>query len=106
MNAIKSIRKHLEKHPDAPSSKALARLVAALAEERTYSLAELYEMDYQAFEMALDLLKDWRLDRYYAARLKLFDFALSNVIPEAGAGGDPAAAVVEKSGKTPAAKHG
>jgi len=87
MNAIKAIRKHLEKNPDAPSSKALARLVAALAEEKSYSLAELYAMDYDAFEMALDLLRDWRLDRYYAARLKLFDFALSTVIPEAGGNG-------------------
>ncbi len=85
MNAIKAIRKHLEKNPDAPSSKALARLVAALAEERSYPLAELYAMDYDAFEMALDLLRDWRLDRYYAARMKLFDFALSAVIPEKNA---------------------
>ncbi len=92
MNAIKAIRKYLEKNPDAPSSKALARLVAALAEEKSYSLAELYAMDYQAFEMALELLRDWRLDRYYAARLKLFDFVTSAVIPErvAGAGEAPA----------------
>jgi hypothetical protein len=82
MNAIKAIRKHLEKHPDAPSSKALARLVAALAEEKSFSLAELYAMDYDAFEMALELLRDWRLDRYYASRLKLFDFALNAVIQQ------------------------
>lgn len=81
MNAIKTIRKHLEKHPDKPSSKALARLVAALAEEKSYPLSELYEMDYPAFEMAIELLKDWRLDRYYAARLKLFDFVFNEVIP-------------------------
>lgn len=87
MNAIKSIRKHLEKNPEAPSSKALARLVAALAEEKSFSLAELYAMDYDTFEMALELLRDWRLDRYYAARLKLFDFALSTVIPEAKTNG-------------------
>jgi hypothetical protein len=85
MNAIKAIRKHLEKNPNKPSSKALARLVAALAEERSYSLSELYAMDYEAFEMALELLKDWRLDRYYAARLKLFDFASSQVIRADGA---------------------
>ena len=72
MNAIKAIRKRLEKNPDAPSSKALAHLVAALVEEKSFSLAEL----------ALELLKDWRLDRYYAAKLKLYDFALSAVIPE------------------------
>jgi hypothetical protein len=82
MNAIKAIRKHLEKNPGTPSSKALARLVAALAEEKSYPLAELYAMDYDTFEMAMELLRDWRLDRYYAARLKLFDFALSAVIAD------------------------
>jgi hypothetical protein len=82
MNAIKAIRKHLEKNPDQDSSKALARLVAALAEEKSYPLSELYAMDYDAFEMAIALLRDWRLDRYYAARIKLFDFVLNAVIPD------------------------
>ena len=85
MNAIKAIRKHMEKNPGAPSSKALARLVASLAEEKSYPLAELYAMDYDTFEMAMELLRDWRLDRYYAARLKLFDLALNAVIPDEGA---------------------
>jgi hypothetical protein len=49
-------------------------------------------MDYDAFEMALELLRDWRLDRYYAARLKLFDFALSTVIPETTTDGGGTAA--------------
>ena len=40
MNAIKAIRKHMERNPGAPSSRALARLVAALAEEKSYPLAE------------------------------------------------------------------
>ncbi len=82
MHAIKAIRKHIEKHPNKESSRALARLVAALAEERSYSLAELYEMDYATFELALELLKDWRLDRYYAARIKLFDAVLNTVIAD------------------------
>lgn len=82
MNAIKAIRKHMERNPGAPSSKALARLVAALAEEQSYPLAELYAMDYDTFEMAMELLRDWRLDRYYAARLRLFDFASSAVIAD------------------------
>ena len=97
MNAIKAIRKHLEKHPDAPSSKALARLAAALAEEKSYSLAELYAMDYATFEMAVELLRDWRLDRYYAARLKLFDFARSTVIPEA----NPSGSALEAAAQPP-----
>lgn len=98
MNAIKTIRKHLEKHPDKASSKALARLVAALAEEKSYPLSELYAMDYETFELALELLRDWRLDRYYAARLKLFDFALSAVLPTAEAA--PTAVPAAASGES------
>jgi hypothetical protein len=87
MNSIKAIRKHLQKSPGSPSSKALAQFVTALAEEKDYPLGELYAMDRETFEMALELMKDWRIDRYYAARLKLFDFALSAVIPEKNASG-------------------
>jgi len=29
--------------------------------------------------LALDLLRDWRLDRHYAARIKLFDVVLAGV---------------------------
>ena len=82
MNAIKQIRKYLEKNPTSESSRALAELAAALAEERDYSLAELYRLNYEEFNLAIDLLKDWRLDRYYAARIKLFDVVLNDVLPE------------------------
>lgn len=81
MHAIKQVRKFLERDPESASARALARLVAALAEERDYPLADLYQMDTHAFELALDLLRDWRLDRYYAQRIKLFDFVLNVVAP-------------------------
>ncbi len=79
MNAIKQIRKYLEAHPDTDASKILARLTAALAEEREFSLADLYKLDYDSFALAIDLLKDWRLDRYYAARIRLFDVVLNQM---------------------------
>lgn len=87
MNAIKQIRKYLEKNPTSESSQILARLTAALAEEKEFSLAELYRLNYEAFHLALELLEDWRLDRYYAARIKLFDVVLNQVLPE----GEPVA---------------
>ena len=96
MNAIKQIRKYLEKDPQSEAAKILARLTAALAEEGQFSLADLYRLDYEAFNLAIDLLKDWRLDRYYAARIRLFDVVLNQVQPEAdaaAANGTPAAAV-------------
>jgi len=82
MNAIKEIRKYLEENPKRESSKTLARLAAALAEENEFPLAELYRLDYEAFELAMQLMQDWRLDRYYAARIKLFDVVLNDVLPD------------------------
>lgn len=63
MSAIRAIRGRLEKNPDTPSSKVLGRFVAALAEERAFRLRKLFEVDYDSFEMALDLMKDWRIER-------------------------------------------
>jgi len=82
LNAIKQIRKYLEKNPSTESARALAELAAALAEERDYSLAALYRLNYDEFNLAIELLKDWRLDRYYAARIKLFDVVLNEVLPQ------------------------
>jgi len=79
MNAIKEVRKYILRNPGAASSQVLARLAAALAEEREFRLGDLYELDSEAFELAIDLMKDWRLDRYYAARIKLFDVVLNKV---------------------------
>jgi hypothetical protein len=77
MNAIKEVRHYLLRHPDTSSARTLARLTAALAEEDTFSLAELYALEQEAFDLAIELMRDWRLDRYYAARIKLFDVVLA-----------------------------
>lgn len=54
-------------------------MVEALGEEREIPLRDLYELDQEAFDLAIELLKDWRLDRYYAARIKLFDVVLADL---------------------------
>lgn len=103
MNAIKSVRKYLENDPNSKSSRALARLVVSLAEEQHYSLTELYRLDYRAFVLAMDLLKEWRLDRNYAARIRLFDVVLNEVgLTEArsAAGAPEAKHAVARSGAT------
>ena len=79
MNAIKQVRKYLEQHPKRKSSFFLANLVEALGEEREIPLRDLYELDQEAFELAIELIKDWRLDRYYAARIRLFDVVLAGL---------------------------
>ena len=81
MNAIKKVRQYLLNHPDRPESKVLVRLTIALGEETSFPLSELYDIDHEAFDLAMELLQDWRLDRHYAARIKLFDVALAG-LPE------------------------
>jgi hypothetical protein len=44
------------------------RLVDALGTEEEFPLSDLYRLDYDSFEAALELLRDWRLDRYYMSR--------------------------------------
>jgi len=79
MNAIKEVRKYLQKNPGTTSSNVLARLTAAIGEESSFPLGDLYALDAEAFDLAIELMKDWRLDRYYAARIKLFDIVLSEI---------------------------
>jgi hypothetical protein len=83
LHAIKQIRKYLEKNPASESALALAQFATALSEEREFSLAELYRLNYEAFDLAIDLLKDWRFDRYYAGEINLFDAVLNGAPPQA-----------------------
>ena len=37
--------------------------------------ADLHELDHEAFELALDILKEWRLDPYCPGKAALHDLA-------------------------------
>jgi hypothetical protein len=94
MHAIKGVRKYLLKYPQSPDAAVLRRLTAALGEEREFQLSELYGLEREAFDLAMELMADWRLDRYYASRVKLFDAVLGTDLESAqgdskpqGAGG-------------------
>lgn len=72
MKAIHDIRRYLSDHPDSPSAEVLSRLPATLCREESLVLSDLYALDWESFELAIDLLRDWRIDRYYADRTGLF----------------------------------
>lgn len=76
MNAIKKARRLIAKDPTTPEAAALARLVRALESDEKFELGELYQLDYDAFDLAIDILKEWRLDRYYMGKAKLHDLAV------------------------------
>lgn len=76
MRAIKKIRKQITSKPTSESSLTLAELVLCLEEEKSFDLKNLYELKMDDFELALEVLKEWRLDRYYEGKAKLIDVAM------------------------------
>lgn len=76
MNAIKRARLYIEQSPHDRGAQVLSSLVLALESEHGFELSALYELDMERFDMAIDILKEWRLDRYYAGKAKLFDISL------------------------------
>lgn len=73
MLAIKKARKMIEANPGDPTAQIIAALVLALESESSISVAELYKLDDKRFELALEILNEWRLDRHYASKLRLLD---------------------------------
>lgn len=76
MNAIKKARKFIADEPANPNAKVLSRLVLSLESEQPFAVNELYGMNFDTFELALEVLKDWRLDRYYIGKAKLIDLSM------------------------------
>jgi hypothetical protein len=70
MDAIKKTRKFIEANPQLDSAKALASLVRALESEDKFEFSELYKLGYEQFNLGIEVLKEWRLDRYYMGRAK------------------------------------
>lgn len=86
MRAIKEARKFIEMDPASPSAQTLSRLVLALESESDFAISDLYALDLECFGLALNILEEWRLDRYYAGKARLFDVSLqmADLQPEAG----------------------
>ncbi len=75
MRAIKEARKFIECNPADPSAKILSRLVLALESEVEFPIANIYQLDFDRFNLALEILREWRIDRYCAGKAKIFDTA-------------------------------
>jgi len=76
VNAFKQAQKYIAQDPFSPAAKTLAQLVVTLESKEPFSLERLYELDLDRFELAIEILKEWRLDRYYAGKSKLYDLSL------------------------------
>lgn len=77
MRAIKEARKFIERNPTDAAALTLSRLVLALEKEADFPLTDLYsQLDHDQFMLALRVLEEWRLDRYYLGKARLFEVSM------------------------------
>lgn len=73
MNAIKEARQIITADPNSEESLISARLVPSMESEVDFPLVDMYTLKLSTFNLSLEILKEWRLDRYYARKGKLLD---------------------------------
>jgi len=67
-NAVKTIAKYIRNNPGSTGEEILRGLCNALESQETFEIHRIYELDKKAFEMALNLLEEWRFDRHVVER--------------------------------------
>jgi L-2-hydroxyglutarate oxidase LhgO len=72
MQAIKKARKIIEKDVSKPFAQLLSKLIVALESEENFQLRQLYELNPSEFDLVIEILKEWRIDRHYMSKSKTF----------------------------------
>lgn len=71
MNILKQLEQRLISKPGNPDNVVFRSLIQALCNKEKLDLAELYELPYDDFELAMAIMKSWRLDRYTKTKDRL-----------------------------------
>ena len=85
MRAIKKVLLLISENPQEQTAQIFSRLIRSLREEVDFAMKDLYLLESHDFQLAVDILQEWRLDRYYMGKAKTFDNAqqaLSLVRPQ------------------------
>jgi hypothetical protein len=64
MDALQKVIRKIQGHSDENSAAALTALVESLDRGAPFDLQRLYRLGYKDFELALELIRHWRLDSY------------------------------------------
>jgi hypothetical protein len=81
MRTIKQVAERIARDPFSPANKVLSDLIACLKSEQSFGLNDLYTLSENDFDIAMVILSDWRLDRYYFGRAKLFHCSRPTQVP-------------------------
>lgn len=75
MHHFQRAKSVIQANPESPSSKVLSALVRSLAHDEDFEVSSLYNLSADEFDLAMHVIQDWRLDRYYMGKAKVFDLA-------------------------------
>ncbi|BCB28052.1 hypothetical protein SKTS_29380 [Sulfurimicrobium lacus] len=76
MNTLKKLEKRLIGKPGSKGNEFFRHLVEALCLKEKLSLAELYQLPYDDFKLAMAIMQDWRLDQYTKTKERLREVVL------------------------------
>jgi hypothetical protein len=65
MDAIDQAQEYITQHPTETDAEILRRLLLSLSRAEAFDVQLLYGMNLADFDLALEVLKGWRLQRYY-----------------------------------------
>ena len=71
MRIIQEARCLIANDPQRQEAKVLSSLIEAFESGHDFRIRDLYTLDEDHFEMALIILNDWRLDRFYSRKAKI-----------------------------------
>lgn len=75
MNSIKTVQKLIQRNPDSEEERALSDLLVALESNSHIEIAKLYGLKLDNFDLALKVLQEWRLARYYPGKGNRIDLS-------------------------------
>jgi hypothetical protein len=73
MRSIKQVKKIIEAEPKSEVGQTFAKLILSLETEQAFPMQTLYALGAKDFDLAIEVLRDWRLDRFYIGKAKVFD---------------------------------
>ncbi len=76
MRIIQKIRSVIEQDPLNQTAQLFNQLISSLEDELDFPLHELYKLNTSDFQLAMEILQEWRIDRYYVGKSKTFDVTL------------------------------
>lgn len=64
MKSLSNMRRLIKDNPSSAHSQFFEELLGSLERGEPIAIRKMYDLNYKEFELALEILRDWRLHRY------------------------------------------